>query len=407
MENITIIPSNLSGTVKIPPSKSISHRAIICAALCEEPSIINNLIYSEDVDATINGLKSFGIGFEKNQNTLKVFKSINSKKINIIDCNESGSTLRFLIPLAAALNKKTTFKGRGKLVERPLNVYYNIFDNKNIKYENTNGGLPVTLWGGLKPGAFNIAGNISSQFITGLMFALPLLNGNSKISITTPLESKGYIDLTINVLKNFSVDIENNDYKEFIILGNQKYKSNNYTVEGDYSQAAFWLVANNLGNNINITGMPHSSSQGDSKILDIIETIKNRDSSIETKIDATQIPDLVPILAVLAALNKGKTTIYNAKRLRIKESDRLKAISEELGNLGANIKELDDGLYIEGKEFLSGGVVNSWNDHRIAMSLAIASTRCKENVILINKNCVNKSYPMFWDDFNSLGGIVI
>ncbi len=424
MKCVKITPSVLEGEIRIPPSKSISHRAIICGGLSDGISNIENIAFSDDVIATLEGMKSLGIKVKKTEidsesgtNKISIKGNETLKLINNqIDCKESGSTLRFFIPMACLIGESIMFTGRGKLVERPLETYYEILKEQDIQYSNDNGKLPLSVNGLLKPGNFKIKGNVSSQFITGLMFVLPLLGGDSKIIVTTDLESKGYVDLTIDVLEKFSIKIENNNYKEFYIKGNQKYKANDYRVEGDFSQAAFWTAAGILGDNIKCIDLNVNSLQGDKVILDIVKNmgadIVVNNEFIETRssktkgivIDASQCPDLVPILASLGSLSIGTTKIINAGRLRIKESDRLKAIATELNKLGADIKELEDGLLINGKERLEGGTVDSWNDHRIAMALAIASIKCSEPVIIQNSDAVKKSYPTFWSDFKKLGG---
>lgn len=424
MKCVKIVPAKLEGEIKIPPSKSISHRAIICAGLSNGVSNIGNIAFSDDIIATLDGMKALGIKLENieadSQGETRNISIRGNEKLklinNQIDCKESGSTLRFFIPIAGVVGENVTFNGEGKLVERPLDVYYDIFRKQGIQYSNNNDKLPLTVTGLLKPGTFEIRGDISSQFITGLMFALPMLSGDSKIIITTDLESKGYVDLTIDVLEKFSIKIENNNYKEFYIKGNQEYKYNDYRVEGDFSQAAFWITAGLLGNTIKCSDLNINSLQGDKAILDIVKDmgaqfIVNNDlieiKNSKTKgitIDASQCPDIVPILAVLGSLSSGTTKIINASRLRIKESDRLKAVATELSKLGADIKELEDGLVINGKETLKGGTVDSWNDHRIAMALAIASIKCTEPVIIQNSDVVKKSYPTFWNDFKKLGG---
>lgn len=403
MNCVKIKGSKLSGRITVPSSKSLCHRSIICASLANASSIIDNVVFSDDIYATCEAMEKLGAKIEKiSPNRLKITGTLpKANDGEIIECRESGSTLRFMIPLGLLTGKKLVFTGRGMLVDRPLNSYYRIFDKQNISYKNDKGSLPLQIEGGLQTGDFEIEGNISSQFITGLMFALPLLKGDSRIVITNRLESKGYVDLTIDVLSEFGIEIINNQYSEFIIKGNQAYKNNNYTVEGDYSQAAFWLVASILGEEIVLDGLNPNSSQGDRAIVDLVKEVGGG-----KEIDGSQCPDLVPILATLAALTKGETRIVNASRLRIKESDRLKAISTELNKLGADIVELEDGLIIKGKENLNGGVVDSWNDHRIAMSLAIASIKCKEDLIITNSDTVKKSYPNFWKDFKSLGGDV-
>lgn len=260
-------------------------------------------------------------------------------------------------------------------------------------------------------------GNISSQFITGLLFILPLLEEDSKIIISTELESKGYIDLTLACMNDFGVTIENRDYKEFVIKGGQSYNSRSYRIEGDYSQGAFYLSANALGSKVEILDLMEDSLQGDKEVLDILERMGSKfnfkDSiNIEedcklksTLIDAAQCPDIIPVISLVAALSEGRTEIINAGRLRIKECDRLRAIATELNKLGARIVEKDDGLIIDGVEELEGGIeVWSWKDHRIAMTLAIAATRCKKPIIIKDYDCVAKSYPRFFEDYKMLGG---
>ena len=425
MTNIEIKPSPLKGEIRVPPSKSMSHRAIICSSLSQGVSIIDNIILSDDILASLEAMKSFGVEIgisELDENGICKLTIVGRGKLkltnNQIDCKESGSTLRFLIPMAGLLGERITYIGRGKLLERPLDTYYEIFEDQGISYINDNGKLPLSIEGELKPGTFRVKGNISSQFITGLLFVLPLLKGDSKIIITTDLESRGYVDLTLDMLKKFSIKVENKDYRKFYIRGNQKYKARNYRVEGDFSQSAFFIVAGLLGEEIICKGLNMDSLQGDKVILDIVRhmggniAMENnfiKISKSNTKamtIDVAQCPDLVPILAVLGGLSKGRTRIINAQRLRIKESDRLKAIATELNKLGANIRELEDGLEIDGVEELEGGRVSSWNDHRIAMALAIASIKCKSPLIIENSGAVEKSYPNFWKDFVKLGGMI-
>lgn len=419
MQNIRITPSPLKGDINIPPSKSLAHRAVICAGLSEGISNIDNIIFSEDIKATTMGMQSFGIEISRKDESISIKGKPQLSLIkNAINCNESGSTLRFLIPIALLTGEEISFEGRGKLVSRPLDVYYEMFNNQGIQYKNNNGQLPLKVKGVLTPGTFYVKGDISSQFITGLMFALPLLDGDSRIIITTELESKGYVNLTIDCMNKFGVEIENKYYKEFYIKGNQKYISRDYRVEGDFSQAAFWIVAGILGANIKCKDLNLKSLQGDKAILNIVKemggNIKISEDTIEvcrsqTKgivIDASECPDLVPILSVLGALSEGTTKIINAERVRIKECDRLKAMKTELTKVGADIEETQDGLIIRGKSTLKGGIVDSWNDHRIAMAMAVASIKCEEPIIITNSKAVKKSYPEFWEDFKMLGGII-
>lgn len=423
MGNYRVTPTKLKGEVKIPPSKSMAHRAVICAALGDGISKIRNIDFSDDIIATISAMRSLGAVITEMDDYLEV-KGINYKGIDVVrdyervvDCNESGSTLRFLVPIALVFEGVTRFVGRGNLGKRPLTTYYDIFDSQGIKYTYKKDVLDLVVDGVLKPGEFKVKGNISSQFITGLLFSLPLLDGDSKIIITTELESKGYLDLTLSALQDFGIEIINNDYKEFIIKGNQVYHSKDYTVEGDYSQGAFFLCADALGSEVNVLDLKQDSLQGDSEVIDILRRMgvvfRREGNAISGKvrkinptiIDASQCPDIIPVVSVVASLARGIVEVRNAGRLRIKECDRLHAIAEELNKIGANIQEFEDSLVIRGVESFEGGVeVWSHKDHRIAMMLAIAATACKEPIIIKDYECVSKSYPGFFEDYKMLGG---
>ena len=423
MGNFKLYNSKLNGTVKIPPSKSMAHRAVICAALGNGVSKISNIDMSDDIIATINAMRALGSIINEKEDYLEIVgiysndKSIDREYERVVDCNESGSTLRFLVPISLAFDGVTRFVGRGNLGKRPLKTFYDIFDKQGIKYSYKEGILDLVVSGKLKSDEFEVEGNISSQFITGLLFTLPLLDGDSKIKITTKLESKGYLDLTLSAMKDFGIEIINNNYKEFIIKGNQQYISRDYRVEGDYSQGAFFLSADAIGSSVDVLDLKKDSLQGDSEVIDILKRMNmkfnhkddsvscNGDSLTSTVIDGSQCPDIIPVLSLVAALAKGKTEIINAGRLRIKECDRLNAIAVELNKLGAKVEERADSLVIEGVNELEGGVeVWSHKDHRIAMTLAIAATRCKKPIILKDYECVSKSYPHFFDDYKKLGG---
>lgn len=416
-EKVAINPRKISGEVIIPPSKSMAHRAVIAAALSKGVSTIENIDFSDDIIATIEAMRTLGAKIEVREKSLIIDgNSTFTKKGGVIDCNESGSTLRFLVPISIAKRNEITFVGRGNLGKRPLDIYYSIFNKQNIDYTYEENILNLKINGELVGDDFEVAGNISSQFITGLLFALPLLKDDSRIIITTELQSKGYLDLTLEMLNKFGIEIINKDYKEFIIKGNQSYKAFDYTVEGDYSQGAFFLCANALGNKVISKGLDLNSLQGDKEVIEILErmggSLKIEDNNINmtfnelkaTIIDASQCPDVIPVLTVVAALCEGETKVINGERLRIKECDRLNAIATELNKIGANIIELENGLIINGVKEFTGGEVSSHNDHRIAMSMAIASTFCKEELIITNPKCVSKSYPDFWNDFKALGG---
>lgn len=332
-------------------------------------------------------------------------------------CNESGSTLRFLIPFASLVDDPVVFSGEGKLVTRPLEPYFEIFKRQGIRYYY-GGKLPLMIDGKLKPAQYHLPGDISSQFVTGLMYILPLLKGDSEIILTSVLESKDYVALTIQMLAWFGIKIEKISDEHYLIRGNQKYKPARYRVEGDYSQSAFWIAAGLMGSQLNLRDIFPDTKQGDKRILDIVKAmggeIQWTDTGLNVKetrthstvVDASQCPDLVPIVATMASVSAGETRIINARRARIKESDRLSAICMELKKLGANIVEEPDGLIIKGVERLSGGVVEGWNDHRIVMSLAIASIKCEQPVTIQGCEAVRKSYPHFFEDFKALGGII-
>lgn len=412
--NVRIKPSKLKGIINIPPSKSLSHRAIIAASLAKGRSIISNVLLSEDILATISGMKALGASIEINKDTLIIEGSEVTRKESVIDCNESGSTLRFLIPLALCIDEEVTFIGRSRLVKRPLDIYFDLFDKQNIKYEYNENYLPLKINGALKPGLYKVRGDVSSQFITGLLFTLPLLKGDSTIEITTKLESKGYIDLTIDILNKYGITIDFNE-STINIKGNQSYKPCDYQVEGDYSQSAFYFLANMFGNDIKLKGLRDDSYQGDKKIVEDIKALGGtiyKDNDLTwakpemlkpATISFSQTPDLGPALTVLASTISGTSYFVDAERLRIKECDRITCMKEELQKLGASIEEEQDKMIIHGRT-LHGGVVDSHNDHRVVMALSMISTIVNEDLVITNAESVKKSYPHFFEDFKSLGG---
>lgn len=427
MTKLCIYPQKLKGEVHVPSSKSMGHREIICAGLAKGCSIIDNISMSKDIEATIRCLKAMGVVIEEipsrfeGRTAVKVTGTgkLIAKEASA-DCGESGSTLRFFIPLGATLGQPITFEGHGKLVSRPMQAYYDIFEEQNLEYKNTAGQLPLTVNGVLKAGTYKLPGNVSSQYVSGLLFALPLLEGDSVIEITSPLESASYVDMTLSCLKKYGIVIDNVNgaHREYRIKGGQAYVAQESCVEADWSQAAFWLVGGSLGEEINCTGVDFNSLQGDMAVVEIMERMGAKlvktSSTVtashgitqKTVIDATNCPDIIPILTALAATSEGTTEIINAGRLRLKECDRLAAISTELNKMGANIEELPEGLVIHGKpEGLEGGAeVEAWNDHRIAMSIAIAASVCRKAVILEGTESVQKSYPNFWKDYVAVGG---
>ena len=413
MNKKIIKADKLFGEVSPPPSKSILHRYIIGSSLAKGISKIENISFSNDIIATIEAMKKLGAKIEKKDNYLLIdgSKTFDKEYLNNnseIDCNESGSTLRFLFPLSIVKENKILFKGKGKLFKRPLSPYFENFDKYQIKYSHINEN-EILLDGVLKSGEYQIDGNISSQFITGLLFSLSLVNGNSKIIIKGKLESSSYIDITLDCLSKFGVKIINNSYQEFIIEGNQTYKSGNYKVEADYSQAAFFLVANSIGSDIKINGLNNNSLQGDKKIIDFISKIDNWNKNEKLILDGSETPDIIPILSLKASISKKEIEIINIARLRIKESDRLSATVQELSKLGFDLIEKEDSILINSRKDFnkinnSPVYLSSHSDHRIAMTVAIASSCYEDEIILDNLDCVKKSYPNFWEVFLSLGG---
>lgn len=399
--DILIKPSILKGKVDIPASKSVAHRMLICASLAGD-SEISGINFSKDIDATIQAMSSLGSTIYTNQDSADIPDTINPPEKAIIDCNESGSTLRFIIPIACALGVETEFHGRGRLPQRPIDIYIRELTKHGITFDYNN-TMPFTVSGRLTSGIYEIEGNVSSQFITGLLFALPLLDGDSEIVLTSHLESRPYVDITIDVLRRFGIEITETE-NSFKIKGGQKYTPSNEKVEGDYSQSAFFYVANALGSDVSMGNLNPDSVQGDKKIIDIIKSATKDGKITGFRADCSDIPDLVPILSVLGAYSTEKSVIYNAKRLRIKESDRLAACADMLNNLGGNVTVTPDGLEIQPTGHLHGGTVDSYGDHRIVMAAAVAALCCDGDVIIKGAEAVNKSYPNFFNDYKNLGG---
>jgi len=415
--NVRIKPSKLIGRVNAPSSKSFSHRMLIAAALAGGVSEISNISASEDIDATVGALTALGAKIFREGNTYTVMGIKTPAASAVIDCRESGSTMRFIIPIAAALGCSCEFRGRGKLPERPITPYIRELGKNGAVITRTEGVMPFAMNGTLKGGDYILEGDISSQFITGLLFALPLCSGNSVIRLASRLESKPYADMTVEALSRFGINIDEGEDKDglpvYRIRGGQKYRSADVSVEGDYSQAAFYFAANALGSEIKVDNLSENSVQGDKKILEIIGGIsynKINDSGLRRlpafSADVSDIPDLVPILTVLGCFTDGVSRITGAKRLKIKESDRLEAIASALGNIGGKITVRDDSLEIEPVDGFHGGVIDGCNDHRIVMASAIASTMADGEITITGAEAVAKSYPDFWTDFASLGGNV-
>lgn len=394
MDIVQIENAALNGAVTLPPSKSAAHRAILCAFLAGGGTV-SPMIPSRDMQAAIGAA-----------NSLK-----NGEKI--INCIESGNTLRFFIPVAAALGKEVTFTGEGRLPQRPLGEYIELLPKHGVQMQSS-GSLPLHISGKLQSGDFHIRGDISSQYITGLMLALPLLDGDSNIILTTPLKSKPYVDMTVNVLADYGVEIKETD-SGYFVKGNQHYCVRDYTVEGDWSHAAFFMSAAAIGGRITLKGLDMHSAQGDKAVCDVMRLFGAEVAADENgvtcahrelrgiDIDCDDIPDMVPAIAVTAAFAKGKTVIRGAQRLRFKESDRIEAIVSNLKKMDVGVTETADGMIIEPAR-VSGAALKGYNDHRIVMAFSVAASFANGGTTIDDAQSVNKTYPSFFDDFKQLGG---
>lgn len=419
--NAEIFPGSSSGEISIPPSKSFSHRAILCAALAQGESHISNVAFSEDIRATIACVKQLGAQVQKNGDTLLIngvgFRSVIERNVTehmVIDCNESGSTLRFLIPVFALSGKHCRFTGKGRLMQRPQEVYAHIFAGQKKDFLVSESFIET--FDSLEAGVFTVNGNISSQFISGLLFALPLLDGDSIIKIEPPFASRSYVNLTLEMLRQFGIEtVWLNDYA-LMIKGNQIYSPQTYRVEGDYSQLAFFAVLAAVNHDLTLTDVNPISRQGDRAILDILKAfgasvqpvrngwrVQHAPLTAHT-IDLEDCPDLGPVLMVLAALSTGTTVIHNAGRLRLKESDRIAAMETELRKVGVEISSSQNTVTIQGglrqKE---PTVFDGHNDHRVVMSLAVLASVLPNPSLIRGADAINKSYPDFFNDLRRLG----
>ncbi len=415
--DIKIKPQILHGEVRAIDSKADGHRILIASALADVPTKIKIDTWSEDLEATLQVLTRMGMGSRWHKDHCLTVQPIEEMpSTGTLNCGNSGSTLRFLFPLAAALGcNGYTYTGSRRLGERPMQPLIDVMRGHGVLIHGER--LPLVVTGQLHGGVYRLPGDVSSQYISGLLFALPLLIADSRLILTSAPESDAYIDMTVDTLAKFGVNIQR-DGCCFTVKGRQTYVSPGaITVEKDWSNGAFWLAAGALGKEISVEGLNCASLQSDRAIVSLIKKMggKTAEGPLETftvskkdltaiDIDASQIPDLVPILAVLACAAQGTTVIYNAQRLRLKESDRLKAMTDNLSRLGADIKETADGLAIRGGKPLNGGVVQGYDDHRIVMACAVASLLAKGDITIVGAEAVNKSYPGFFADFKSLGG---
>ncbi len=425
MRVIDIKPSRLIGTVRIPPSKSLTHRAIVCAALADGKSTIKNVMLCDDVMATIRAVEALGVEIEYIPEdrpdffTLGIYgRRLFKKNAERIDCRQSSATLRFLIPLALLSDGQTTFTARGTLTKRPLDDYYALFEQKGIHYLNNDGILPLSIYGSLKSGEYHTDTAITSQHVSALLMALPGLKGDSSIILKGKISSRPYINMTIDMLLRAGVEVDyDSESQTYIIPGGQEYRPFDYTVEADFSSAANWIVVSALGHKVYADGLDLQSLQADKALLKYIadmggKIIKKGNAlrvrcngairGIRVNIDNA--PDLLPILAVLASAAEEITQIVGIRRLKYKESDRIKTTIGMINALGGDIAEISDGLVIKGVGSFKGGTVHTGRDHRIAMAAGAASAFSEESVVITHADCVYKSYPFYWDDLKSVGG---
>ena len=400
--DISIRPSRLAGSVAAIPSKSAAHRLLICAALSQGETEIYCPSLSKDIEATAACLAALGASIDYSGGSFHVKPIEKPLDGAVLDCGESGSTLRFLLPVICALGCEATIKMHGRLPYRPLSPLWEELIAHGAELSRPTEDT-ISVSGQLEQGSYSIRADISSQYISGLLFALPLLKGESRLELTGKVESLGYIHMTRQALARFSLELSYEKGCFFIPADARLLSPGKALVEGDWSNAAFWLVASALcGDSIELSGLESASAQGDRAVVQAIADI----SAGGAVIDCRDIPDLVQVLSVLAAATPGRTEFINAGRLRIKESDRLAAVRRMISALGGHCTELSEGLVIEGREKLSGGVVDGENDHRIVMSAAVASTVCTGEVRILGAQAADKSYPAFFNDFKALGGII-
>lgn len=418
--NVRIEKSGLNqGQVRIISSKSDGHRALIAAALAEEESLLFLEGWSEDLEATARCIGEMGGEVVREPSGMLVTPiPRDAAGQAVLDCGESGSTLRFLLPVAGALGRHVLFEGKGRLPERPIGILLEEMEQHGCHAETDR--LPVELEGQLQSGVYTLPGNISSQFITGLLFALPLLEGDSEIRLTTAVESQGYLDMTLRTMRTYGITVRETE-RGYFISGGQRYLAPRMKeVEGDWSNAAFWLTAGAIRGKIGCQGLDMDSAQGDRAIVSLLERFGAESSVVLNqvtmtaqplhgiRIDAAQIPDLVPILCVAAAAAEGRTEIVRAGRLRLKESDRLAVMAECLQRIGVAVVEKPDGLVITGGCTPPEGeiVLNAHGDHRIVMAMAIAAVSLGVTLTIEGAEAVNKSYPSFFAELTKLGGVV-
>lgn len=427
--NLLLEPGQLAGTVSAIPSKSAAHRLLILAALADGETRLRLPSSSADIEATLRCLSALGASFVREGDRLTVTPissapaspTLDSPSLDrpSLDCGESGSTLRFLLPVAAALTDGASFTGSGRLPERPIGELAQAMSAHGVRFSGAH--LPLTLSGRLLSGVYPLPGNVSSQYITGLLLALPLLPGDSDIRLTGPLESAAYVEMTLLALAAFGCTVTPVPDGWHIPGGQRYHTPGTLSVEGDWSNAAFFLCGGALSGRVSVSGLDAHSPQGDKAVMNLLRgfgadvsmeddtvTVTLPETLHASVIDVSGVPDLLPILAVVAANAPGETRFTGGARLRMKESDRLSATAAMLTTLGGSVTELPDGLLVRGGRLTggsrTGGTVDSFHDHRIAMAAAIAALTCERPVTLLGGEAVDKSYPGFFADYAHLGG---
>ncbi len=412
--DIKINPCVLSGLVPAIGSKSDIHRLLICAGLCDEETVIKGVTRSDDIDATAECLRELGIGVEFSGRTCTVTPNKGGAKAPVLDCRESGSTLRFMLPVAAALTEKASFIGRGRLPRRPIGDLVTAMEKGGVEFSSES--LPLEINGKLKAGEYLLPGNVSSQYVSGLLMALSITEGESEIVLTSDLESTSYVNMTISTLAKFGARVLRTE-RGYKISGRKCLTSPRRAVaDGDWSNAAFFICGGAFKDEVTVTGLDPFSEQGDKKVCEFLKHFGAAVITVNSQvtvsaeqlhacdIDLSDNPDLLPVLAVVATQAEGTSRFTGAKRLKLKESDRLLTVADMINSLGGEAKVLPDGIIVKGQS-LVGGEVDSHNDQRIVMAAAVAATLCREPVIIRNAHAVNKSYPTFFEDFARLGGI--
>lgn len=418
--NVKIKPNEIKGKMKSIPSKSLLHRAIILSGIAKDREIILEQVntISEDIEATLTCIEKLGAKTKVEGDSIRITSLGNIKKSKVeLHCKESGTTLRLLLPLVSTFSKEATVDCSDGLRKRPIRELIETLEESGLYFKEK--GFPINISGNVTTDFFKISGDISSQYVSGLLLLSSLLDQRSSIYLTTKLESRAYVNITIKVLRDFGIIVNELEEGVFEIYGGRDkiLPPKEYQIEGDWSNAAFFLVGGCLGDSIKMSGLNLESSQGDKKIVQILKKAgailtcsddfisSNRSHLNSFEVDFSETPDLFPILSVVAALSKGQSILKGGERLKLKESNRIESTFQMLKSLGADVKKRDDGLIIQGKEILDGGIVNSFNDHRIVMSATMASIKCKEPVSIVNAGAVKKSYPNFFDDFKKVGGI--